>query len=64
MISQPENVLSAKHTQLDAMEARLTMLKREVELQPVYESIIKRNLEIHLNELVLNIQDEIVHKDE
>ena len=53
--------MNAKYAQIDAMEATHTMLRPEVVLQPKHEAIIRRELKIHLNELIPEIQDEIAH---
>ena len=61
LINQPETVLSAKHAQIDAMEATHTMLRPAVVLQPTHEAIIRQDLKNHLNGLEPKIQDEIAH---
>ena len=61
LLKQPEDVLSSKYAQIDAMEATHTMLRPEVVLQPVHEKIVQRDLKNHLNVLAPKIQDEISH---
>ncbi|KAL9039774.1 MAG: hypothetical protein Q9214_004739, partial [Letrouitia sp. 1 TL-2023] len=59
LLEQPEDTLSAKRAQVDAVEAPITMLKPEVALNPVHEEIVRRQLKVHLGALTENILDEI-----
>ena len=61
ILDQSESHLSAKYAQIDAVDATHTMLRPELVLQPIHESIIRRDMKNHLSELAPGIHDEVEH---
>ena len=61
MINQAGSVKSSKHAQIDAIEATNTMLRPELELQPIREAISQRDLKNILHELVPDIEARLSH---
>lgn len=50
LLSQPENHLSAKSAQMDALNIPMTFLRPEIGLNPVHEPLVRKKLTAHLDD--------------
>ena len=59
IVDQPNTVLSPKDAQIDFIEGTHTMLDPRIVLNPIHEHVIRRELKLHLNDLIPELQDEV-----
>jgi hypothetical protein len=61
LVAQPENDLSAKWAQLDALNIPTTFLRAEIGINPAHEPLVRRDLTAHLDAVEADMWDEIGH---
>ncbi|KAK7961227.1 cytochrome P450 [Apiospora saccharicola] len=60
ILAQPEQHLSAKWAQLDALNIPLTFLNPDIGIHPIHEPIIRRTLTAHLDGIAGMLHEEVV----
>jgi hypothetical protein len=59
LVSEPENHVSAKWAQMDALNITITFLRADIGLNPVQEPLIRQNLTAHLDHIVGDVWEEV-----
>lgn len=59
LVAQPENHLSAKWAQLDALNIPTTFLRPEIGVDPTHEPLIRRELTANLDVVEADMWDEV-----